>query len=295
MLNSAAPTAHLHISLRDEALALFVTEHKQLFGLAHDLSFWARRRLFRTGRSQRAAGPAWHGAAMRDAPQSGAHRHGLPAALTHQHFPVVKPLGHYCTGRRAGALRKETSIFSNVFVLSDAVKRLNSGYLEQAKLWVCTLSTAAAIQLLNIEWDYVTAAWRPSDGTLINHFHLVPHIHVTIYNLLCKHVGSLLTRMCSRYGTGLSHVGQFTVYSWRRDGKIEVTQYIKLEILSKTVIPIMGYRCKPGMVLIGVLWCFKINSGKGRFYIIRWRVQAALHHNEILPVHISPVIMSQQA
>lgn len=209
--------------------------------------------------------------------------------------PSLSHLDITAQGGELVPFRKETSIFSNVFVLSDAVKRLNSGYLEQAKLWVCTLSTAAAIQLLNIEWDYVTAAWRPSDGTLINHFHLVPHIHVTIYNLLCKHVGSLLTRMCSRYGTGLSHVGQFTVYSWRRDGKIEVTQYIKLEILSKTVIPIMGYRCKPGMVLIGVLWCFKINSGKGRFYIIRWRVQAALHHNEILPVHISPVIMSQQA
>lgn len=82
---------------------------------------------------------------------------------------------------------------------------------------------------------------------------------------LRKHVGSLLTRMCSGYGTGLCHVGQFTVYSWGRDGKGEVTQCIKLEILSKTVIPNMGYRCQAGMVLTGVLWCFKINSGKGLF------------------------------
>lgn len=75
--------------------------------------------------------------------------------------------------------------------------------------------------------------------------------------------------MCSAPGTGLCHVGQFTVYSWRRDGKGEVTQYIKLEILPKTVIPNMGYRCQPGMVLTGVSWRFKINSGKGRFYVIR--------------------------
>lgn len=92
------------------------------------------------------------------------------------------------------------------FVLSDAVKWVSYGYLEQAKLWACTLSTAAAIQLLNIEWDYVTASWRPSDGIIINPFHLVPHIHVTVYLGVnwntCLHVGSLLTRMCSGYGTG---------------------------------------------------------------------------------------------
>lgn len=81
--HSTTPTAHLHVSLGDEALALFVTQHKQLFGLTHDLGLWAQHRLFRAGRRHWTACAAWHGAAIWDAPRSGTHWHGLGTALTH--------------------------------------------------------------------------------------------------------------------------------------------------------------------------------------------------------------------
>lgn len=91
---------HLHVSLRDEALALFVTQHKQLLGLSHGLRYWAsRQRLSATGRSQRTAYPAWHWA-HRKAPQSGAHWYCLTTALTHQNFTIIQPLRHDCTADR---------------------------------------------------------------------------------------------------------------------------------------------------------------------------------------------------
>lgn len=95
---------HLHVSLRDEALALFVTQHKQLLGLSHGLRFWAsRQHLSVCGRSQRTAYPARHWA-HRKAPQSGAHWYCLTTALTHQHFTIIQPLRHGCTVDRYGSM-----------------------------------------------------------------------------------------------------------------------------------------------------------------------------------------------
>ena len=85
--------AHLHVPLCDEAFPLFVTEQKQLLGLAHGLCLWTPC-CCRSGWRQWAASQIMPGAPSSKAPWSGAHWHSLATALTHQHLAIIQPLRH---------------------------------------------------------------------------------------------------------------------------------------------------------------------------------------------------------